>query len=160
MRPKPFKPEVWNVDKRYVKDATTGLFWHRCEHRILYADTDRSQVVYHANYLRYFECGRSSLMRDMDYPYRTIEEKGYVYPVIELGVNFYRPLFYDDPIYIHTRPAKLEKVRVQFDYIVTHTEKEDMIICKGFTKHCALNSSGFPVGIDSTTVHIWQTFPK
>ena len=53
--------------------------------RTLYADTDRSTVVYHANYLRYFEFGRASLMRDAAYPYREIEESGYVYPIIDLG---------------------------------------------------------------------------
>ena len=63
MRPKPFVPEILDGDKRYVRDQEGGLVWHRCKSRILYADTDRSQVVYHGNYLRYFEQGRSELMR-------------------------------------------------------------------------------------------------
>ena len=54
MRPKPFKPEIYNNDERYVRDLTTGLVWHRSVYRVLYIDTDRSQVVYHSNYLRYF----------------------------------------------------------------------------------------------------------
>jgi acyl-CoA thioester hydrolase len=63
MRPKPFIPEF--LDKpSLVRDTNSGKIWHRCEQRTLYADTDRSQVVYHANYLRYFEFGRASLMRD------------------------------------------------------------------------------------------------
>jgi acyl-CoA thioester hydrolase len=59
--------------------------------RTLYADTDRSQVVYHANYLRYFEFGRASLMRDAAYPYREIEESGYVYPIISTGHRLLPP---------------------------------------------------------------------
>lgn len=158
MRPKPFKPEIFNADLHYVRDTTTGLIWHRCEYRTLYADTDRSDVVYHANYLRYFEFGRTSLMRDVAYPYREIEESGFVYPIYDLGVSFYQPLYYDDLMYVHTRPTNLERVRLQFDYLITHAEK-GYLVCTGYTRHCALNSTGIPVGIDPKTVQLWKTFP-
>jgi acyl-CoA thioester hydrolase len=158
MKPKPFKPETFNNDPHYVRDAAGGLVWHRCEYRTLYADTDRSEIVYHANYLRYFEFGRTSLMRDVAYPYKEIEAGGYVYPIIDLGISFYQPLYYDDLMYVYTRPTNLERVRLQFDYIITHTEKGHLI-CKGFTKHCALNKAGNPVAVDPKTVHLWKTFP-
>ncbi len=92
MKPKPFKPEIYNGDERFARDAIGGLVWHRCQNRTLYADTDRSSVVYHSNYFRYFELGRASLMRDADYPYCEIEESGYVYPIIEVGIKYYQPL--------------------------------------------------------------------
>ena len=158
MKPKPFRPEIFNNDQHYVRDSSTGFVWHRCEYRTLYADTDRSEIVYHANYLRYYEFGRTSLMRDVAYSYKEIEESGYVYPIIDLGISFYQPLYYDDRMYIHTRPTHLERVRLQFDYIITHAEK-GYIICIGFTKHCALNSAGNPVAVDPKTVHLWKTFP-
>jgi acyl-CoA thioester hydrolase len=50
MRPKPFKPEIYNNDEKYVRYLTTGFVWHRSQNRTLYADTDRSEVVYHSNY--------------------------------------------------------------------------------------------------------------
>ena len=159
MKPPPFVPEILDGDERYVRDKTDGLVWHCCKQRTLYADTDRSQVVYHANHLRYFEFGRASLMRDVAYPYREIEESGYVYPVIEIGVTYYAPLYYDDAICIHTRPSVLERVRLRFDYVITH-EKSREIVCKGFTRHCAVNTSGIPVEVDAKTAHLWQIFPK
>ncbi|MDO8722113.1 MAG: thioesterase family protein, partial [Syntrophales bacterium] len=159
VRPSPFRPEELGTDDRYVRDQETGLVWHRCRKRTLYADTDRSTVVYHANYLRYFEFGRTSLMRDAAYSYREIEESGYVYPVIEMGVQFHGPLHYDDLMLIYTRPAELERVKLRFDYLITHLET-GRIICRGFTRHCALNSSGNPVAIDQKTVHLWKTFPE
>jgi acyl-CoA thioester hydrolase len=158
MKPKPFVPEIYKNDDKYVRDQTTGLIWHRTVHRTLYADTDRSQVVYHSNYLRYFEFGRTSLMRDVAYPYREIEESGYVYPIIDLGITFYQSLYYDDLMFIHTRPVNLERVRLQFDYVITHAEKGH-IICVGYTKHCAANLAGMPVAVDPKTVRLWQTFP-
>jgi acyl-CoA thioester hydrolase len=159
MRPQPFIPQVLDGDERYVRDTVAGRTWHRSKSRILYADTDRSQVVYHGNYLRYFEIGRATLMRDAGYPYREVEASGFIYPIIEVGLSYHNPLYYDDPIWIHTRPAGLERVRLSFDYVITHRES-DKIICKGFTRHCATNSSGVPVGVDEKTLHLWKIFPK
>jgi acyl-CoA thioester hydrolase len=159
MKPKPFLPEIYNGNENYVKDPSTGLIWHRCRNRTLYADTDRSGVVYHSNYLRYFEQGRATLMRDNDYPYFDIEEDGYVYPIIELGINYFCSLHYDDQMWIHTRPGIIERVKLQFDYIITHPETKE-IVCTGFTKHCAANKSGKPIAIDPKTVALWKNFPK
>ena len=158
MKPKAFRSEHFRDDGRYCRDTATGLIWHRCGNRTLYADTDRSSVVYHANYLRYFELGRATLMRDAAYPYKEIEESGYVYPIIDMGIQFYYPLYYDDPMWIYTRPAELERVRLRFDYIITHAET-GAEVCRGFTRHCALNARGIPVAIDPKTVQLWKAFP-
>jgi len=159
LKPKPFVPEIFNGNERYVRDKIRGSVWHRCQYRTLYADTDQSQIVYHANYLRYFEFGRSSLMRDSNYTYRGIEESGYIYPIIEIGVNYFSPLYYDDSMWIHTRISEMERVKLRFEYIITN-ENTGEIVCMGFTKHCATNKSGTPVGIDGNTVQLWETFPK
>jgi acyl-CoA thioester hydrolase len=98
-------------------------------------------------------------MRDAAYPYREIEESGYVYPIIEMGVRFHEPLRYDDPMWIHTRPGPLERVRLRFDYIITHAET-GAYVCRGFTQHCALNAKGIPVAVDPKTVHLWKAFPN
>lgn len=159
MKPKPFDPEPHNNDNRYFIDKTTGLVWHRCDYRTLYADTDRSEVVYHANYLRYFEHGRASLMRDVAYPYKEIEAQGVVYPIINLGINFFKALYYDDPMYVYTRPAELERVKLRFDYTICHAGTGELI-CRGFTQHCALNLRGIPVAVDEKTVELWKNFPR
>ncbi len=158
VKPKPFIPETINDDRRFVKNRTDGLIWHRCENRTLYIDTDRSQVVYHSNYLRYFELGRASLMRDAAYTYREVEESGYVYPIIEVGMRFHQPLYYDEIMFIHTRPSEMERVRLRFDYIVTRENND--IVCEGFTRHCATNQKGVPVAIDEKTIHLWDIFPR
>jgi len=159
MRHKPFVPVPLDSDVPFVRDETTGLVWHRVFNRPLYADTDRSQVVYHANYLRYFELGRASLMRDVGYPYRQVEESGYVYPIVDLAMAFHKPLFYDDPMWVHTRPIRLERIRVTFDYLITHAETGD-VVCTGHTAHCALGKSGLPCPVDAATVRMWESFPS
>jgi len=159
MRPRPFVPEIVNADERFVRDKNSNMVWHRVMHRSLYADTDRSAVVYHANYLRYFELGRASLMRDTGFSYRSIEESGYIYPIIELGITFHQPLYYDDPMWVHTRPAQLERVKITIEYVIT-TIDTYAIVCKGFTTHCALNSKKMPTAIDPHTRAMWEAFPS
>lgn len=159
MRPRPFTPQALDGERPYVRDRTGGLVWHRSRMRPLYADTDRSQVVYHANFLRYFEFGRATLMRDAAYPYKEIEDGGTIYPIIQIGVDYFSPVRYDDPMCIYTRPALLERVRLRFDYVITHEESGD-IACKGFTRHCAVNPKGVPVAVDPKTVHLWKVFPQ
>jgi acyl-CoA thioester hydrolase len=158
MKPRPFVPEPLAADPRYVRDRTQGLVWHQCPYRTLYADTDRSGVVYHANYLRYFEVGRTTLMRDAAYPYREIEESGFVYPIIQVGVDYFNSLRYDDLMVVHTRPGNLERVKLCFDYVITHGGTGE-IVCRGFTRHCATNRAGIPVGVDARTLSLWDRFP-
>jgi acyl-CoA thioester hydrolase len=159
MQPKPFLPEIYNGDERYVRDTVSGTTWHRVFHRALYADTDRSTWVYHAKYLYYFELGRTSLMRDFNYSYLNVEQDGFVYPIIDQAINYYHPLGYDDPMWIHTRPGELERVKVTFHYIITH-QGTGKIVCKGHTRHCAMRSTGSVTGIDPKTSEIWKAFPK
>jgi acyl-CoA thioester hydrolase len=159
VRPKPFIPEAFASDGHYVRDQTGGLVWHCSRMRPLYADTDRSQVVYHANFLRYFEFGRASLMRDAAYPYKEIEDSGTIYPIIQIGVDYYSPVYYDDLLCIYTRPALIERVRLRFDYVITHEQTRD-IACQGFTRHCAVNGKGVPVEVDPKTAHLWKIFPQ
>lgn len=160
MLPKPFRPQALDDQREFlVRDEVGGLVWHRVFHRPLYADTDRSGLVYHANYLRYFELGRASVMRDFGYAYKAVEDSGFVYPIVDLGVRYFKPLFYDDPMWIHTRPSKIERVRVSFEYVITHAETGHTV-CRGFTMHCALNSKRIPVAVDAKTVSLWRDFPQ
>jgi acyl-CoA thioester hydrolase len=154
-----FHPTPYENDPRYVRDQAGGRVWHRVFHRILFADTDRTGVVYHANYFRFFELGRSTLLRDAGFSLRQVEADGYVYPIFQLGLDFFRPMDYDDPIWVHTRFRALDRVRVDFEYIITHTES-DLVLCHGFTRHCATNRKGRPVAVDPVTVRIFDNFPR
>jgi len=157
MRPPEFRPLPFEGDERFVRDQATGLVWHRVSTRPLYADTDRSQVVYHANYLRYFELGRVTLMRDTGYSYREVEDQGFVYPIIDLAIRFHLPIFYDDLIWVHTRPSELDRIRVGFQYLVTRDDGSPA--CSGHTRHCALNARRIPTPVDPLTVTMWKRFP-
>ena len=70
------------------------VFTTRC--RVIYGDTDAGGVVYNANYLRYFEVGRTEMMRAWAVPYSEIEKRGLVLPVTESYVRYKAPALYDD----------------------------------------------------------------
>jgi acyl-CoA thioester hydrolase len=158
MRAPDFQSTPYEKDDHYVRDAAGGLVWHRVSHRVLFADTDRTGVVYHANYFRFFELGRATLLRDAGFPFRKIEADGYAYPIFQLGLDFFRPLEYEDPIWVHTRFRELQRVRVDFDYIITHAES-NVVLCRGFTRHCATNRKGRPVEVDPITIAVFHRFP-
>ena len=158
MRAPEFFPAPYEKDPRFVRDGKGGLVWHRVDQRVLFADTDRTGAVYHANYLRFFELGRVSLLRDCGFPLRQVEGDGFVYPIFNLGLEYFRPLGYDDPMWIHTRFRELRPVTIDFDYLITHAET-DAVLCRGFTRHCATNRKGTPVAVDPITVGIFKRFP-
>jgi acyl-CoA thioester hydrolase len=159
MKPQPLALAPLENDRRFFRDENTGLIWHATNARVLYAETDRSGAVYHANHLRYFELGRATLMRDLGHPYSAVEESGFSYPIIGTGLNYYQFLNYDQAFTILTRPGRLERVRIAFDYIIVR-QGEERPVADGFTLHCALNHRCVPVAIDPMTLATWNMFPR
>ena len=60
------------------------MFISKKEIQLLYADTDMMGVMYHANYLKWFELGRTQLIEDLGFSYVGMEEKGYFAPVYDV----------------------------------------------------------------------------
>jgi acyl-CoA thioester hydrolase len=98
------------------------------------------------------------LLRDAGFPLRQVEANGFVYPIFQLGLDYFRPLDYDDPMWIHTRFRELRPVTIDFDYLITHAET-GVVLCRGFTRHCATNRKGRPVAVDPSPSGSSTTFP-
>lgn len=75
--------------------------------RVRYAETDKMQVVYHGNYVEYFEVGRVEAIRTLGISYREMEEAGVIMPVIEWQARFLRPARYDDLLTVRTTLREL-----------------------------------------------------
>ena len=100
-------------------------------------------VTYYANYLVWFEVGRTEWLRDTGWSYRDIEEDGVALPVIEAHCEYRQPARYDDEVEIATRATLLTPVRIRFDYEVTRTA--DLVVAAlGYTIHAALDAAGKP----------------
>jgi acyl-CoA thioester hydrolase len=111
--------------------------------RVRYADTDQMGVVYYANYLVWFEIGRTEWLRDAGWNYREMEEAGVSLPVIEAHCKYRQPARYDDEIEIRTTATAVSPVRLRFDYQAVRTAG-DALVAEGHTVHAALDANGRP----------------
>ena len=109
--------------------------------RVRYAETDKMGVVYHSNYLVWFEIGRTDWLRDTGWTYRSMEEEGIQLPVIEAHCEYRQAARYDDEIEIRTRAKKLSVVRVQFDYEAAR-RTDGVVLASGYTIHATIDRSG------------------
>ena len=111
--------------------------------RVRYADTDQMGVTYHANYLVWFEVGRTDWLRHHGWTYRDMEQEGIQLPVIEAFCRYLAPARYDDELEVHTRATLLTPVRVRFDYEL-RVSASGTLSATGYTVHAALGASGKP----------------
>jgi len=110
-------------------------------YRVIYGDTDTMGIVYHANYLRWFEIGRTELFRHMGMPYREIEARGLMLPVSEVKCKYLTPARYDDVLVIDATLNTGFRAGMQFDYAIT-SQDGSVIHTTGYTRHAFVNDQG------------------
>lgn len=111
--------------------------------RVRYAETDKMGVVYYANYLVWFEVGRTDLLRTLGWSYRDMEAAGVSLPVIEAHCEYRRPAKYDDELDVRTQGRMLSPVRMEFRYEVVR-RGDQVVSAEGRTVHAAVDASGRP----------------
>jgi acyl-CoA thioester hydrolase len=116
---------------------------NRTSYRVIYGDTDQMGVTYYANYLRWFEIGRTELMRQAGMPYAAVEEDGLFFPVIEVHCSYRHPARFDDLVHIDTIVGALERASLRFDYTVFRAG-DSQLLATGWTRHACVNRSGRP----------------
>jgi acyl-CoA thioester hydrolase len=106
---------------------------------VRYAETDMMGVVYHANYLPWFEIGRTGLLKEIGISYRDLETAGYRLPVLELAAKYLRPARYDDTLEVVTVLREKPLVRIRLDYEVRRGEE---LLATGSTVHAFVDRAG------------------
>jgi acyl-CoA thioester hydrolase len=114
----------------------------RTEVTVRYAETDMMGVVYHANYLTWFEIGRTQLMKEIGMPYTRLEAEGYRLPVLEVSAKFLRPAVYDDTLTILTALRERPILRIRLEYEV---RRGDELLATGGSMHAFIDREGKPV---------------
>ncbi len=112
----------------------------RCEIRVIYGDTDQMGVVYYANYLRWFEAGRTEFLRAKGVSYTDFEtHERLILPVVEAGVSYRSPARYDDLVAIETTLVEAKRASARFEYAVRRGED---LLATGFTLHACVGPDG------------------
>jgi acyl-CoA thioester hydrolase len=103
--------------------------------RVRYAETDQMGVVYHANYLIWFEVGRVEFIRQLGMDYKHMEqEENALIAVVEVTARYKAPARYDDELLIRTTLAGVRGSIVRFRYVVLRAADE-LVLCEGETVH-------------------------
>jgi acyl-CoA thioester hydrolase len=102
--------------------------------RVRYAETDQMGVVYHSNYLIWFEVGRVEFIRQMGLDYKQMEAEGCGIAVVEVHARYRAPARYDDELVIETQLLAARGAVVRFGYRVVRVG-DGALLCEGETFH-------------------------
>ena len=109
--------------------------------RVRYAETDRMGLLHHANYLIYFEQGRTELLRSLGVTYRDLEDQGYLLVITKVEVHYRRPAYYDDLLTLRTTVARTTSVRIDHAYEVF---RDGVLVAEGRTTLACVDREGRP----------------
>jgi acyl-CoA thioester hydrolase len=127
--------------------------------RVIYGDTDQMGVVYYANYLRYFEFGRSEYFRAKGGSYRELESEGVLLPVVEATCQYKASARYDDLLVIRTFVDELKRASLVFRYEV-RKQGADAVLCTGRTVHAAIGRDGKVTRLPEKIIALLQRGPN
>lgn len=111
------------------------------EVQISYADTDMMGIIYHANYLIYFELGRTHLVRELGYSYTEMERSGFSSPVLKAELTYKKPLRYGDRVFVKSWVEQNDGFKTKYGYEVVNGDGE--LCASGSTLHIVVRKDNF-----------------
>ncbi len=113
---------------------------------VRYSETDAMGIVYHANYLPWFEIARAHLLKEIGFPYTEIEAQGYLAPVLNFNLEYGLPCRYGDMVDVYTTVSKTSPVRTVYSYrVFLKDENPDTAKPRvtGSSTHCIVDAKSF-----------------
>ena len=105
----------------------------RHPHRVTYAECTVGNHIYHSRYLDLFEAARGEFLRAVGHPVQRLQEAGYIFPVVELTMQYFRPARYDDVLDIEISLVELDALRLGVRHRVLRGA--DQVLVEGVTRH-------------------------
>jgi acyl-CoA thioester hydrolase len=109
--------------------------------RVRYAETDQMGVAYYANYLIWFEVGRSEFCREKGFRYADLEALGYKLVVSDVHCRYRNSARYDETVMVRTRLKEVNRRMITFGYQILRKDEEE-VIAEGETRHICVDSEG------------------
>ena len=109
--------------------------------RVIYADTDAMGVVYHTNYIKWFEVGRNEFMRQLGVPYTELGKLGLNLPLIKVSCDYLKFTTYDQILTIETKFDYIKRASIRFNSRIWDENKENVLV-EGYTIHACTNNEG------------------
>lgn len=131
---------------------------------VRYAETDKMGIVYHANYLIWFEVARTDFLNKLGFPYQRLEDAGIMSPVLKVDIDYGKPFTYGDTAVVYTRITKNTPVRTEYAYEVyeIHDNPEtDKPRVSGKTMHCIVDAKTFkPLSLKRSASELYQAYEQ
>lgn len=108
---------------------------------VRYQETDQMGVVYHANYLIWFEIGRAKYVESLGFKYADMEKDGFVSPVIDAQISFKKPVTYGEKVEVITWVEKYNGIRTVYGYEILN--EQGTIVVTGSTEHVVVDQERF-----------------
>lgn len=121
--------------------------------RVRFHECDPLQIVWHGNYLKYFEEGREDFGKKHGISYLDVKEEGYATPVISSACEHKAPLKYGDEFEVLTRFVNSKAAKIIFQYEIY---KEKQLICKGETTQVFTDGKGDLVLVNPPFFEAWK----
>lgn len=112
---------------------------HEIEIRVRYQETDGQGRLHHANYLTFFELGRTELLRAAGYNYRQIEAEGWLLVMAEMTCRYYLPASFDDLLRLRTTVVEARGARVVNEY---HLFRGETLLAEARSVVACINRAG------------------
>ena len=126
---------------------------------IRYAETDAMQIVYHANYIIWFEIGRTALIKELGLSYADMEKEGYLSPVLDVECHYKKPTKYGEKAFVKTWIEEYTGVKTVYGYEVVN-EKGELCV-HGKTSHTVCNAKNFrPISMRKVFPHWDEVYRK
>ncbi len=116
--------------------------------RVRFVETDMMGVVHHANYLRWFEMGRVSYLRQCGVEILDLMNEDIVCPITEIQAKYMNSCIFDDEFEVQTTMVAFNKAKMDFSYKVIRLS--DGAVCvEGFTRNLFTDQKGKIVRLDA-----------
>lgn len=112
--------------------------------RVYYEDTDAGGVVYHTNYIKYFERARTEWLRGLGFSQaRLAREEGVLFTVVNLTTDFKRPARLDDELVVRCTAELAGAASVHFSQEIWRTGDPPELLAAGAVKVACIDATAF-----------------
>jgi acyl-CoA thioester hydrolase len=126
--------------------------------RIYYEDTDAAGVVYHSNYIKYFERARTEYLRSNGLLIAQLAEDGFIFPVIRVEIDYKSPARHDDLLTITTRPVRTGGSSCTIGHTVIR-KSDGKVLAEGIITLVCVNHELKPVRIPAALRALLESTP-
>ncbi|NCC09485.1 MAG: acyl-CoA thioesterase [Bacteroidia bacterium] len=122
-----------------TKTNRSAALTNRTTLKVRFSEIDSMQIVWHGEYVRYFEDGREAFGLQYGLDYMSMYAQGYMVPIVDLTCQFKHPLSFNEEAVVETRFIHSEAAKIEFEYTI-YRASDLKVVATGTTTQVFLNT--------------------